>query len=305
MLKPVVIAGATASGKSDLALRIAERDGGCVINADALQVYRCWHALSARPSVADVARAPHRLYGHVDCRRRYSVGDWLREIAVVLDEARALRLRPVIVGGTGLYMTALTEGLAEIPPIPPKWRARSQALLDAGRIDEMLDALRRADPQTHGAIDRRNPVRVQRAWEVWSATGKGLRAWQGSAPRPLLPMDDADCAVLQVEKTILDKRISDRFQRMIEAGAIAECAAFADEFGDPALPSAQALGRVELSTYLSGRMTLDEARERAVTATRRFAKRQRSWFRSRMAHWRRIDGEATDPLAAVPAQSVR
>ena len=136
--RPVLIAGATASGKSALALRLAERDGGCVINADAAQVYACWRVLTARPGPDDLARAPHALYGHVSCATRYSVGAWLRDATAAIDDARARGLRPIVVGGTGLYLGSLTDGLADIPAIPPEVRRRSEAMLRDGELDRLL-----------------------------------------------------------------------------------------------------------------------------------------------------------------------
>ena len=170
--RAVLIAGPTASGKSALALALAERDGGSIVNADASQVYACWRVLTARPDDAELARAPHRLYGHVACAARHSAGDWLREAAAAIEDARRCGLRPIVVGGTGLYFDALGGGLADIPAVPAEVRARSQAMLDAGEIGRMVAEL---DPETLARIDRRNPMRVQRAWEVLTATGRGLR----------------------------------------------------------------------------------------------------------------------------------
>lgn len=304
-MRPVILAGPTASGKSGLALRIAERDGGCVINADALQVYGCWRVLTARPDAGDVTHAPHLLYGHVACTRRYSVGAWLRDVSAALDDARARGLRPVIVGGTGLYLSALTEGLADVPPIGPAWRVASQALIDSDRLGLMLAYLQREDPETLARLDRRNPMRVQRAWEVLRATGRGLAAWQRLPQPALLPRAEADCVVLEMEKSLLTSRIAARLRQMLEDGALEECAAFRAAGHDPALPSARALGRAELTAHLDGALGLEEATALAITATRRFAKRQRTWFRSRMAGWRRIDAGEGDPLAAVSPRSVR
>ncbi len=192
-MRPVVIAGPTASGKSALALAIAERDGGWVINADALQVYHCWRVLTARPDVADERRAPHRLYGHVACDAAYSVGHWLRDLADALDAARAARARPVVVGGTGLYLEAATRGLHAVPPIPPDVRARSAAALGAGRLGALIDDLARGDPETLARIDRDNPMRVQRAWEVLTATGRSLSDWRRTKADPLLPEAGSFC----------------------------------------------------------------------------------------------------------------
>ncbi len=302
--RPVIIAGPTASGKSALALDIAERDGGCVINADALQVYDCWRVLSARPSDAELARAPHRLYGHVGSETRYSVGQWLRDMAEVLDETAQRGWRPVIVGGTGLYLSALTEGLAEIPAIPQEVRGRSEEMLRGGGIEAMRAVLAREDPQTHARIDLANPMRVQRAWEVLTATGRGLAAWQAGGARPVLPGADAIRILIMPETSILNKSIERRFHAMIEEGALDEVRAVLAAGWHPERPSSRALGARELVAHLRGEMTLDAAVAAAVTATRQFAKRQRTWFRGRMADWTWVDpaGRTTAELARdVPA----
>jgi tRNA dimethylallyltransferase len=285
-VRPLLIAGPTASGKSALALAIAERDGGVVINADASQVYGCWRVLTARPSDDDLARAPHRLYGHVPCAVRYSTGAWLRDVAAVFDEARGLGLRPIVVGGTGLYFTALTEGLADIPAIPAEVRARSQALLAEGRIAMMLADLAREDPETHARLDRNNPMRVQRAWDVLRATGRGLAAWHRQTAEPLVK--DADRLVLEPETSKLNSDIAARFEKMIEHGALEECRSYATLALDPTLPSARVLGAPPLLAHLRGEIPLDRAVAESVVATRRFAKRQRTWMRNRMADWRRV-----------------
>ena len=169
--RPVLIAGATAIGKSALALQIAEQLGGVIVNADALQVYSGWRILTARPSAREESRAPHALYGHVANHESYSVGDWLRDIGPILSADK----RPIIVGGTGLYFRALTEGLADIPPIPANIRAQSAGLLSQGGLQPMLEEL---DDETRAHIDVQNPMRVARAWEVLQATGQSIRSWQ-------------------------------------------------------------------------------------------------------------------------------
>ena len=297
--RPVLIAGPTASGKSALALRIAERDGGVVINADAAQVYDCWRVLTARPGPEDLARAPHLLYGHVAGETRYSVGAWLRDLAPVLAATRA---RPIIVGGTGLYLTALTEGLTDIPEIPEALRAESQALIDGGALDRLRGDLAREDPETHARLDLANPARVQRAWEVLRATGRGLSDWHRAETRPLL--DPADCVriVLSPEKSALNDRITRRFGQMVAEGALAEAREF-DALGlDPALPASRVLGAPDLRAHLRGDLPLDAAVASAVTRTRQFAKRQRGWFRGRMADWTWADPLETDAAALVPAR---
>jgi tRNA dimethylallyltransferase len=302
--RPVIIAGPTASGKSALALEIAERDAGCVINADALQVYDCWRVLSARPSDADLARAPHRLYGHVAPETRYSVGQWLRDMAEVLDETARRGWRPVIVGGTGLYLSALTEGLAEIPAIPKEVSRRFEELLRGGGIEAMRATLAREDPETHARIDLANPMRVQRAWEVLIGTGRGLAEWHATGARPLLPAADTIRIVLMPETALLNRNIERRFHVMLKEGALDEVRAVLTAGWHPQRPSSRALGARELVAHLRGEMTLDAAVAAAVTATRQFAKRQRTWFRGRMADWAWIDpaGRTAAELARdVPA----
>ncbi len=274
--QPVLIAGPTASGKSALALAIAERDGGVIVNADASQVYDCWRVLTARPSVEEEARAPHRLYGHVSSTEKYSAGRWLREAVPLLTTCE----RPIFVGGTGLYFQALTQGMADIPPVPADVRSEADAL----SLKELSGAL---DPKTATRLDLANRARVQRAWEVQQATGRGLADWQDSTPPPPLPSDAYVPIVFDVDKDWLWDRITRRFDIMLETGALDEVAAMQDAY-DPALPAFRAIGVPELMAHLTGEISLDEARARATIATRQFAKRQRTWFRSKMSDWHKV-----------------
>jgi len=283
--RPVLIAGPTASGKSALARAIAGARGGMIVNADALQVYGCWRVLTARPTPAEEAALPHRLYGHVAAGEIYSVGAWLRELRAVLVAGPGMR--PIVVGGTGLYFAALTEGLAEIPPVPAGVRAEARALGAAAlRAD-----LARVDPQSFARIDTRNPVRVQRAWEVWRATGRGLADWQADTPPPLMPLGTVQPLLLELPAEALARRIARRFRAMLAGGALDEVRARLAAGWDPSLPSSQAIGARELVAHLRGECTLDEAETAAVTATRQYAKRQRSWFRARMGGWRRVPAQ--------------
>ena len=277
---PVVIAGPTASGKSALALRIAERQGGVIVNADALQVWDCWRVLTARPSPAEEARAPHRLYGHLPCGADYSVGHWLREVAAVLAGGQ----RPIITGGTGLYLTALTEGLAEIPPVPAEVRAEADARLAAGGMGAMLAEL---DAATRARIDAQNPARIQRAWEVQRATGRGLADWQAATGPALLPGGSARLLVLEAGRDWLAERIDRRFRAMLEGGALEEARAVLPHWA-PAAPWARAIGAPELVSHLRGEMSLEAAVTAAQASSRQYAKRQRTWFRARMRGWERV-----------------
>lgn len=276
--RPVLIAGPTASGKSALAMELAARDGRVIVNADALQVYACWRVLTARPSAAEEAALPHALYGHVGRDQDYSVGAWLREVAGLLD-------RPVvIVGGTGLYFSALTEGLADIPPIPPEVRAVADGLRLSGRVEEMV---RQLDAATAAKTDLANPARVQRAWEVLRATGRGLVAWQAEGAPPLLPLRDVEAVVFRPSVAWLDDRIARRFSVMLEMGALEEVRANLP-FWQPERPWARAIGAPELVAHLRGECSLQEAAAAAILASRQYAKRQRTWFRSRMGLWREV-----------------
>ena len=268
----MLIAGPTASGKSSLALGIAEAQGRTVVNADALQAWADWRVLTARPSSDDEDRAPHRLYGHLAWDEDWSVGHWLRGVAPLLDASPA----PMIVGGTGLAFSALTEGLANIPSIPDPVRAEARS----ASVERLRNEL---DDATRARIALDNPARVRRAWEVLKGTGRSLADWQDATPPPLLPGSDAARYRIEAPPEELSPRIARRFDAMLAAGALDEVRANLDR--DPDRPAARAIGAPELSEYLRGAIPLDVARERAVVATRRYAKRQRTWLRARMADW--------------------
>jgi tRNA dimethylallyltransferase len=271
---PVLIAGPTASGKSRLAMELAARDGRLIVNADALQVYACWRVLSARPSPDDEAALPHALYGHIGRDEAYSVGHWLRDLAPLLT-------RPVvIVGGTGLYFMALTEGLAQIPPVSAQVRAQADAL----RHTDYAQMVGEVDPETRARIDLANPARVQRAWEVLMATGRGLAQWQALTPPPILPRLGAEAIVLRPQVEWLNARIDQRFDQMIREGALEEVRAEQPTW-QAERPSARAIGAPDLIAYLAGEQSFDTAIAAAKLASRQYAKRQRTWFRSRMSDW--------------------
>jgi tRNA dimethylallyltransferase len=277
---PILIAGPTASGKSARALEIAERFGGQIINADSMQVFAGWRVLTARPNLSDEARAPHKLYGHMPQDAPYSVGHWLRDIAPLLAGGE----RPIIVGGTGLYFTALTEGLADIPLTPQAVRAEADAFRLNGGLAQMIAAL---DPNTRARTDPRNPMRVQRAWEVQHTTGRGLADWQDSTPAPLLPLAECHALLLAADRDWLNARIARRMDAMIAEGALDEVRAQM-QAGNMDCPSASAIGALELAAYLREEVPLQRATEAATIATRQFAKRQRTWFRARMKGWHSV-----------------
>ena len=244
-----------------------------IVNADALQVYDGWRLMTARPTPEEEALAPHALFGTVGMDEPWSVGHWLREVARLLDGP----LRPIVVGGTGLYLTALTEGLAGIPPVPAAVRAEADAL----PLEALLAGL---DAATRDGLDRRNRARVQRAWEVLRATGRPLRDWQAETPPPLLPLSRATPLVLRPEVPWLDARIARRFDAMLARGALEEVRALLPRWREGA-PAYRALGAEPLRAHLEGRLTLAEARDAAVQASRAYARRQRTWLRNRLRGW--------------------
>ncbi|MAQ82432.1 MAG: tRNA (adenosine(37)-N6)-dimethylallyltransferase MiaA [Maritimibacter sp.] len=276
--RPVLIAGPTASGKSALALEVVSRHGGVIVNADALQVFANWRVLTARPGPDEESVAPHLLYGHVAGDAEYSVGHWLRDLQPILNGDA----RPVIVGGTGLYFTALTSGLASIPPTPPEIRDRATSILRDEGLPALLADL---DEASAARIDTRNPMRVQRAWEVLTTTGRGIAAWQDDTPPPLLPLANAQPVLLDADRDWLGERIDRRFDAMIADGALDEARANLDAGFRLTWPSAKAIGAPELIGYLKGDRCLKAAVADGKIATRQFAKRQRTWFRSKMSQW--------------------
>jgi tRNA dimethylallyltransferase len=300
-LRPILIAGPTASGKSGLALALAERLGGCVVNADALQVYAGWRVLTARPSEADEARAPHRLYGHVPMQESHSAGRWLREAREALDACAREGRVPIVVGGSGLHFMALTEGLADIPETPPEIRAAAEALFRARGVEGLAGELALRDPATLARIDRRNPMRLMRAWEALETTGEGLAALQARTPPPLVPLDAADAVRLAPEREALYARCDARFDAMLREGALDEVRAALALDPPPSRLAMNALGARELAAHLRGELPLEEAGERSRQLTRNYAKRQGTWLRNRMRSW----PEAPGPEAALEMLTAR
>jgi len=282
----VLIAGPTASGKSAAALALAEAINGAVINADSMQVYAEAPILTAQPSAADKARVPHLLYGHVPARQAYSVGQWQADAARALDDVRAQGRVPIFVGGTGLYFTALTDGLSDIPPTPPDIRAAARALLADIGVGALHARLAAVDPVTATRLRPTDPQRTLRAWEVFQATGRPLAEWQAQPGAPVLQGQVA-AFVLNPPRPVLRDRIAARFAAMVDAGGLDEAVAL--EGLDPALPAAKLLGLQPLQALARGAMAKDQALDLAITATRQFAKRQMTWFRHRMAHYICVD----------------
>lgn len=286
--RPILIAGPTASGKSALALQLARDRGGVIVNADSMQVYEELEILSARPSRADMADVPHRLYGHVPMREGYSVGRFVREVERVLAELDASGAVPVIVGGTGLYLKALLEGLSPIPAIPPAvrehWRAQAERSGPA-RLHRELVA---RDPVTAARLSPTDPQRIARALEVMEATGRPLSDWQRERGRPLLKEEETERLLVLPDRATLHARSEARFDAMMEAGALEEAGRIAALDLDPALPGMRALGLRPLLAHLAGRMTLQEAVAEAKSETQRYIKRQVTWANGNMSTWMRI-----------------
>ncbi|MDN5289727.1 MAG: tRNA dimethylallyltransferase, partial [Mucilaginibacter sp.] len=277
----VLIAGPTASGKSDAALALAERINGVIINADSMQVYREAPILTAQPGVADKVRAPHLLYGHVGVREVYSVGRWRDDAMAALDRLEGRT--PIFVGGTGMYFMALTEGLAAIPAIPADVRDGARALLEEIGVEALHARLAARDPLTAAKLRPSDPQRTLRAYEVFEATGRPLAAWQDAPAQPVLKDKRIAAFVLDPPRPILRARIAARFAAMMEQGGLAEAVALTGL--DPALPAAKLLGLAPLQALAAGTRSKAQALEAAITGTRQFAKRQMTWFRHRMPHY--------------------
>lgn len=290
-VEAILIAGPTASGKSALALRLAEERRGVVINADSMQVYRELRLLTARPAAEDEARAPHALYGHVPASDAYSAARYAREVAAFLPEARRRGLLPIIAGGTGLYFKALTEGLAPIPEIAPDIRAYWRGEAARQGPAALHEILATRDPEMAMRLRPTDPQRIVRALEVLESTGKSLSHWQSSPGLPVLAEEACERLVIRPERDELRRRCDLRFDRMMKDGALDEVAGLKAMGLDPSLPAMQALGVRALSDHLDGTLSLDEAVERAKAETRQYAKRQETWLRRNMITWRDITAQ--------------
>jgi tRNA dimethylallyltransferase len=284
-IRAVLICGPTASGKSSLALELAKELGGAVINADSMQVYAEPRILTNRPTHAEEAEAPHRLYGFQPMREPYSAALWLKDVTEALGEAESEGLLPILAGGTGLYFKVLTEGLSDIPDIPPEIRKRFRKLSQAEPAETLHAELARRDPATAARLRPSDPQRVIRALEVLEATGRPLSEWQGHRERPLLPLPDIYPIALTMEREELYRRCDARFEAMLAQGAAEEARAIASLGLDPSLPAMRAVGLPPLLAYVRGECSLDEAATAAKTATRNYAKRQLTWIRSNFTSW--------------------
>ena len=291
MKNAILIAGPTASGKSALALDLAERTGGVIVNADSMQVYSVLEVLTARPGPAELLRARHHLYGHVPPSAAYSTGAWLRDAARIVDEAAATDSPAIFVGGTGLYFRALTEGMSEMPhvalPVREHWREmlREQGPAELHRI------LAERDPAAAKTLKAGDSQRLMRALEVLDASGRSILEWQAERGQPLIDMESAHLFVIEPDRADLVQRIDRRFDMMIQQGALVEVKALCALGLDPALPAMKAIGVRELQMAMAGRIGFPEAVERAKIATRQYAKRQATWFRHQLdARWTSVQG---------------
>lgn len=286
----ILIAGPTASGKSALGIKLARALDGVVINADSMQVYRDLRVITARPTSEEEAEAPHRLYGHVDAAVNFSVGRYVADAIRVLQEIEGRKL-PIFVGGTGLYFKALTEGLSDMPSVPEAVREQVRRDSEGVETPELHRLLAERDPETARTLRPSDRLRIQRALEIFAATGQPLVSFHGARqPGPL-----SDVPVIKLflapERDDLRRRIDGRFLAMIDRGALDEVRALGEQNLDPMLPAMRAHGVPGLLAYLRGEIPLDEAIAKGQGDTRRYAKRQFTWFRHQLPDWQWVEPE--------------
>jgi tRNA dimethylallyltransferase len=286
LVSAVLIAGPTASGKSALAISLAQRLGGTVINADSMQVYRDLRIITARPTPEEEAEAPHRLFGHIDAATNYSAGLWLADAAAALAEITAAGRTPIFAGGTGLYFKALLQGLSDIPKVPDDIRARVRTEAEGIAPEALHARLAARDPVTAVRLRPSDPQRILRALEVFEATGLPLRHFQDRRGAPLLDAETCACVFLEPDRKELHRRIDARFDAMMAQGALDEVTALAASNLDPALPAMRAHGVPGLITYLRGELSLDDAIAKGKLDTRHYSKRQFTWFRHQLPQFK-------------------
>ncbi|MFV3073305.1 tRNA (adenosine(37)-N6)-dimethylallyltransferase MiaA [Niveispirillum fermenti] len=285
----LVVGGPTASGKSGLALALADRADGVVINADSMQVYADLRVITARPSPADEAAAPHALYGIVPASMRMSAARWRQRALAEIDAAHAAGRLPIVVGGTGLYLRSLMQGLSDIPDIPADVRQAAMDLQAAIGSPALHARLASIDPVTAARLHPTDSQRLIRAWEVMQATGRPISAWQADPPRDVPAHLSFTTLVVEPPRAVLYARCDRRFLAMLEQGAEQEVAALLGQKLDPALPAMKALGVPEIAALIEGRMDRATATATAQQLTRNYAKRQMTWFRNQMPAALRLD----------------
>ncbi len=278
----ILIAGPTASGKSALAIRLAQRCAGAVVNADAMQVYRDLRIITARPSDAEMAVAPHALFGHVDGAASYSVNQWLADAAQQIKAAASSGRIPIFAGGTGLYLKALTQGLSPIPCVPAAVRQAVRAEAEGLSAPQLHARLAGVDPAAAARLLPSDPQRILRALEVKAATGRSLLVFQGIRGQPLLDARRCVAVFLATERAVLRPRIDARLDAMVQAGALAEVAALSRRGLDPALPVMRAHGVPPLLRHLREGLPFAEAVATAKADTRRYIKRQETFARHQL-----------------------
>lgn len=287
----VLIAGPTASGKSALALEVAARTDGAVINADSMQVYRDLRIITARPTDEEMRQAPHRLYGHIGAEEIYSAGRWLREVEQEIAAAHAAGKTAIVIGGTGLYFSALLNGLSAVPEVSTEVRHQVRELGD-GTDNEALHAMLAArDPRTASEIRVSDRQRILRALEVIEATGRGLAEWREEPGVPVLNSGGYQAVFLETGREALGRRIDTRFDKMLEAGALDEVKALHARDLDPRMPAMKAHGVPWLIKYMNGEISLEEAAAQGKRDTRQYAKRQETWFRNQLPDFRWVKPE--------------
>jgi tRNA dimethylallyltransferase len=296
--RPILIAGPTASGKSGLALALAERLGGTVINADSMQVYRELRILTARPTPEDEARAPHILYGFVRGAEAYSAGRYAADAARAIADAQGAGRVPIVVGGTGLYFKALLEGLSPIPVADPKVRAFWRGEAARRPAVELHALLKERDPETAARLMPTDPQRIVRALEVLESTGRSLAAWQRKPGRPVLAEADVVRLLLLPERAGHGALIDRRFEAMLGAGVLEEVRGLLALGLSTELPIMRAHGVPALAAHIRGTLTLEEAAAAAKSDTRRYAKRQLTWLRRNMIAWTTIIPQEIERFAA-------
>jgi tRNA dimethylallyltransferase len=299
----ILIAGPTASGKSALALELAAKRGGVIVNADSMQVYRDLRIITARPSADDEKLLPHRLYGHVDAAENYSVGRWFGEAATVLKDALRNEQPAILVGGTGLYFSTLTRGIAAVPPIPADIRREVRGRLAGEGVTALHAELTVRDPITAARLKPGDRARISRALEVVLATGRSLSEWHADNMPAGVDLAGAAKVFLMPKRDELGARIDARFDAMMAAGALAEVRALAARDLDPNLPAMKAHGVPWLIRHLNGDITLAEAVAQAKRDTRRYTKRQATWFRYQLPQFEWV--EPQHAAAAVEVQVAR
>ena len=291
-MNPIVfISGPTASGKSAWAIELAKKMGDEIINADALQVYEDLQILSARPTLSDMQGIPHHLFGHVSGSVRYSTGQWLREVQPIILECLARGVVPILTGGTGLYFKALLKGLAEIPAISTDVFEDVKNTLRSKGISHLRDKTERIDPVAAGRVLGDDPQRLSRILCVYKETGQTLTQWHAKT-RPIIPEQFCNCAVLLPEREALYRRINQRFSQMVDNGGLAEAERVLSKAYDSSLPMMKAIGLQQLSGYFTQETSLSESIELASRDTRRFAKRQFTWFRGQADNWHYIKNKS-------------